>query len=528
MNIYLIGMGISLLVYILIGIIVSKKVKSVDDYYVAGRRAPVFLIAGSMIASYASTSLFMGDASQCYEGAFSSLIILSTMQTVGYILGAVFFGRYLRRSKVLTIPDFFGKRFASEKLHKLAAITAIITMCVYLIAVFQGIGTLTSVVAGIDYHYCIIISLVVVTFVTVMSGSRGVLITDTLMASVFTLALIFAAISISGNVGGWFTAIETLTQNPDTSLLFAWSGKSGTIYNSGFENVVWGFVYGIVWMSVCMVGPWQSSRYLMAKNEHTVVRSSFISAFGIFIIEFLVGSAAVMVNIVNPSLETSSHVLIWAAMNMMPKILGVILLTGVLAAGISSGTTFLSLVGASFANDILKVKGDKAIRTGKIIMVVVSLLVLVLVLFNPPQIFWITFFGGAIVASSWMPVAVGSILSKRLTKTGAFSGMLAGFIGCFAMKLYSNLCGVSLPFYLDPSVVGMVLNVIAMIIGSAFTQVKKDEVYARETLFVLPEEEKHIAEMKRTLTITKYSVLLGIAIVVILLVLWVIPYLKAC
>ncbi len=73
----------------------------------------------------------------------------------------------------------------------------------------------------------------------------------------------------------------------------------------------------------------------------------------------------------------------------------------------------------------------------------------------------------------------------------------------------------------------MVLNVIAMIIGSALTQVENDEVYAREKLFVLPEEEKDIVEIKRTLTITKYSVLLGIAMVVILLILWVISYLKA-
>ena len=87
------------------------------------------------------------------------------------------------------------------------------------------------------------------------------------------------------------------------------------------------------------------------------------------------------------------------------------------------------------------------------------------------------------------------------------------------MKLYSNLYGLSLPFYLDPSVIGMVLNVIAMIIGSALTQVENDEVYAREKLFVLPEEEKDIVEIKRTLTITKYSVLLGIAMVVILLIL---------
>lgn len=106
MNIYFIGMCIAMSLYIVVGFIISRKIKDANDFYVAGRRAPVLLIAGSMIASYTSTGMFMGDAAQCYEGALSPVIILAGMQTAGYMIGAVFFGRYLRRSRVLTIPEF--------------------------------------------------------------------------------------------------------------------------------------------------------------------------------------------------------------------------------------------------------------------------------------------------------------------------------------------------------------------------------------------------------------------------------------
>ena len=99
MNIYFIGMCISLAVYIVIGAIVSRKIKSVEDYYVAGRRAPMVLIAGSLIASYTSTGMFMGDASQSYMGNFTSILLFAGMQSAGYIIGSVFFGRYLRRSR---------------------------------------------------------------------------------------------------------------------------------------------------------------------------------------------------------------------------------------------------------------------------------------------------------------------------------------------------------------------------------------------------------------------------------------------
>ncbi len=526
MNVYFIGMCISMVVYIVIGMLVSRKVKDANDYYVAGRRAPVLLIAGSLIASYTSTGMFMGDAAQCYDGAFTSIIIFAGMQSAGYIIGGVFFGRYLRRSGAMTIPEFFGKRFQSRAMRNLAAITAIVMMAVYLLSVVQGIGTMMNAVTGVDYNLCIVIALVVFTIVTVISGSRGVLITDTLMATVFTGALLVATVVIANKLGGWFPTIESIASNADTSKFLSWGGEPGVLYNSGTENVIWGLNYGIVWMSVCAIGPWQSSRYMMAKDEHTIVKSAPFAAVGVFVLEFIVGLVAVMVNLANHGMEDSSRVMIWAAMNMLPTLLGVILLTGVLAAGISSATTFLSLIGASFANDVFSSKEKKSIKIGQAAMVLVSAVVLCVALLNPPSIFWIMFLGGAMAASAWMPVAFASIFSKRLTKTGAFCGMLFGFLGCFALKLYSSLAGVTLPVYLDPSIVGIACNIIAMIIGSALTQVSKEEVQERESLFVIPEIEKNPEEIKKTLTWAKVSIAVGVVVVVLMLVLWVIPYLN--
>ena len=94
MNIYFLGMCISMVIYVLIGVLVSRGVRDANDYYVAGRRAPVLLIAGSLIASYTSTGMFMGDAAQCYDGAFTSIILFAGMQSAGYIIGGVFFGRF--------------------------------------------------------------------------------------------------------------------------------------------------------------------------------------------------------------------------------------------------------------------------------------------------------------------------------------------------------------------------------------------------------------------------------------------------
>lgn len=524
MNIYFLGMCVSFAVYVIIGVIVSRRIRGVEDYYVAGRRAPVLLISGSLIASYTSTGMFMGDAAQFYGGTFTSMIILGSMQVGGYVIGSIFFGRYLRRSKVLTIPEFFGKRFCSNKMKLLATITAVITMTVYLLSIMQGVGTLINAVTGVNYNICIIIVLIVFTFITILSGSSGVLITDTIMAILFTSILVVATLIISHRTGGWFHSIITITNTPGLEEVFSWGGKKGVLYQTGIENVIWGIIYGIVWTSVCMVGPWQSSRYLMAKDEHVVIRSAFPTAIGIFLLEFLVGMSAIFVNLKYPNMEDSSHVMIWAAMNLMPKIIGVLLLTGVLAAGISSATTFLSLIGASVANDLVGKRHKNPIRVGQLVMLAASIIVLVISLRNPPSIFWIMFLGGAIVSSSWAPVAIGSILSKRLTKAGAFAGMLVGFVACFGLRLYQSLTGITLPVWMDPSLFGMECNIVAMIIVTRLTRVTKEETQARESMFIIPESEKDPARIAVTLKMAKYAILIGALIAAVLLIFWVWPY----
>lgn len=542
MNIYLIGMIIAMILFLAVSKIVSKKVQNAEDFYVAGRQAPVLLIAGSLIASYSSTGMFMGDAATCYDGAFVPIILFAGMQSAGYIFGAIFFGRYLRRSGSLTMPEFFDNRFDSPKLRTLSAITAVITMSVYLLSVVQGVGTLMEIVTNIDYKICIVLVMIVFTFISVTSGSRGVLITDTLMATIFTIATVLGVIFISQGAGGWYDTIESLASNADTATILSWAGRGGVLgasYKGGADNIAWGLVYGIVWMSVCMVGPWQASRYQMAKSEHVVVKSAYWAAIGVFALEFLSGIAAVMVVRVNPDL-VSSHALIWASMNLMPKALGVILLTGILSAGISSATTFQSLVGASVSNDIMlafrnkeeatelekKEMDNKAINLGRIAMLIVAVIVVVIALANPPAIFVVMYLGGAMMASSWMPVAVGSVFSKRLTKTGAFCGMLCGFVGTFALKLLSYFMGWNLPVYLDPSFVGILINIIAMILGSCLTKVSDSEKLEREKMFIMPESEKNPQDVKKTLAIARAGIMVGLIAFVGMLLLWIIPYMK--
>lgn len=527
MNVFIIGIGVTMVFYLLVGAVISRKVKTANDFYVAGRNAPSFLITGSLVASFIGVGLFMGDVGESYSGFFAPIMVAVGVLSVGYIVGSVFFGRYLRRSEVFTIPQYFGKRFDSPALMKLATVTGTIIMLVYSLSCVQGIGTLMTAVTGLKYEICIVMVVVVFSLITVFSGAKGVLITDTIMFAVFSVATIIGALFVAQEVGGWTNTVSEMATYEKIPDILAGSGNLDYFYPTAAENMIWACGYGIAWMAVLMVAPWQSSRYLMAKNEHTVVRSGIVASVSVFLIEFLMCMAGVFTQKMNPGMEAPSQALIWASMNVMPSILGIVVLSGVLASGLSSATTFLSLIGSNIINDVVKIKNEKRkLIYSRITLLIVAVIICLVCVYQPPQIFWITYLGATIVACSWLPVALASVWSKRVTKVGAFAGMLVGFVVSAAMKIYVSFEGILLPIYFDPFFVGIASGIIAMIIGSLMTKVTPKEKEERELLFKVPEEEKDPKEIKKTKIIIASSIPLGMLITVALLVLWVIPYLK--
>ena len=97
MSVYSVGVFISLIMFIVIGIAAGHRVKDINDYYVAGRNAPVILIAGSLVASFLSTGAFLGDTGEVYSGFFMGIMIVGVLQASGYVYGAHLFGKYIRR-----------------------------------------------------------------------------------------------------------------------------------------------------------------------------------------------------------------------------------------------------------------------------------------------------------------------------------------------------------------------------------------------------------------------------------------------
>jgi sodium/pantothenate symporter len=361
------------------------------------------------------------------------------------------------------------------------------------------------------------------------AGSRGVIITDTMMFLLFSFVCYAALALIVSGAGGWFATIDALAGFQEKPDIIAWHGfvGPGSAWRSPAEALAWAIILGLAWSVVVAVSPWQASRYLMARNEQTVIRAACGASLALLFMYPVLMLSGAAINLGKSDIEPADGAMIWAAQNLMPTPLGVLLMSGVMAAALSSATTFLSLVGFSASNDLVPsaiVDEQKRLRAGRACMLGIGLLVLLIALAIPPRIFWITYFAGTVFASSWGPVALMSVWSARITADAAFWGIIVGFVGNIFPKALDFLGIIDLPVWADPIIVGALLSTVAILFVSHRGKVTEAERRYRERLHEIPASELDAKELARTRRWAGILVAGGILLSGLMITFWALPY----
>lgn len=513
-------------IFVAVGSYAGRRVKTLEDYYVAGRRAPTFLIIGTLVASNMSTTVFMGEAGFTYAGQLGPYLLLPGLPVTGYVFGALFFGTYLRRSRATTVAAFFGERFASPEVQRIAGWTVIVGLGGYLLVVTQGAALLLSDLTGVSYTEGILIAWLSYSTFTLYAGSKGVVITDTLMFLLFTAASFFLVVHLVEGFGGISQTIQDLTRQDVKPNLTSWHGiiGDGTPWPTAMDFLIWFVLIELSWSLVYAVSPWQSSRHLMAKSEHVVLRASIYTVLVVIFLQIAIYGAGGFVNLANTGIENEETVLIWAAMNLVPSYLGAILVAGIVCAALSSASTFLSLVGFSVSKDLGIQNTAESLGRTRTAMALISLLVLGLSLFLPHNLFWITLFIGTVFASSWGPVGLMSIWSRSITARGARWGMLAGLLANIVPAALDYIGLIDLPSYMEPVLLGIVASVLFTRLGSRGDVVSEAERDYRTQLHQTPSVDIDRQATRITLLAPALLIVYGCVMPFLLLHFYVEPY----
>src|SRR5438128_563773 len=184
--------GVYFLVVFGIGFYFSRKERTSEQYFLAGRDVGWFFIGASLFVSNISTEHFIGLSG---SGASSGLAVghfewLACM--ILLILGWVFVPFYLR-SNVFTMPQFLERRFSRQCAVYLAGISIIAYIFTKISVQLYAASVVLERVAGWPLWKTAVVLVVATGVYTIAGGLAAVIYTDTVQ----TLILIAGALALT-------------------------------------------------------------------------------------------------------------------------------------------------------------------------------------------------------------------------------------------------------------------------------------------------------------------------------------------
>ncbi len=172
-----------------VGVYVSRRIRSEDDYLVAGRSLGPILATSSVFATWFGAETGVGAAGQVYEHGPAAV----SADPFGYglcllLMGALVAGPLWRRS-VVTLADLFRERY-SRTVERTVAIILIPGSLLGAAAQIRAFGTVVAASGGFTPETGMLIAIVVVLVYTSTGGMLADAWTDVLQGGVLVVSLV--------------------------------------------------------------------------------------------------------------------------------------------------------------------------------------------------------------------------------------------------------------------------------------------------------------------------------------------------
>ncbi|WP_075050593.1 cation acetate symporter [Ignicoccus islandicus] len=195
-----------------------KRVRSIQDFYAAGRSVPWILIAWALTSNYLSAASFLGVA-----GGISNFGLDRVWDPIGYFAGwvlvLVIAAEYIRKIGKFTVADVLNERYVgSKELRALAMISTVIISTFYMIPQMIGAGSLMSLLLDWPYHVAVVVVGAIVVLVVMMGGIRSTVYSQVFQALVLWFAMLAIFLGYLAFFGGPSAIIDKAYQVPPPAI----------------------------------------------------------------------------------------------------------------------------------------------------------------------------------------------------------------------------------------------------------------------------------------------------------------------
>jgi SSS family transporter len=390
-----------------------REQKTTSDYFLAGRKMPMWAVAVSIIATSLSAATFVGAPEQSYKG---DLTYLSTNigGLIAVVIVAWFFIPAFYRNNCTTVYELLEKRFGTGSKHATSAAFMVGRLFASGARIYIAAIPLSMILFGADieksqhYDLCMILSIVALmvvgTVYALFGGISGVIWTDVIQTVVLVVAVIAAivvlwhAIPLSGSeafnalrhptlgsagqAAGSFTTIEGPSKLRvfDSGFQTALSaGQRHLVYDWSSDFTLLTAVFGFGLLNLAAYGTDHDlvQRMLTCKNSIQGGRSVLWSiAVGVpLVLAFLIVGLLLFLfyhkyqlqyserlttrmlrspfelDEIRAHLADSKHVFVGFILKEMPQGLRALMLAGLFAAGVGSLTSAINAMAATLIKD---------------------------------------------------------------------------------------------------------------------------------------------------------------------------------
>ncbi len=423
--------GVYLLALIGVGALKAGKIKSQEDFSLAGRGLGTFVLVGTLLATWMGTGSIFGNAQKTYEIGVGAFIL-----PVAGVLGIMILWRLAGRIRSLeqvTIQDILERRFgvATRIIGMVALMLAYVIIVSYQYRAGAAVvGRLLPGLEGAEWFgiegsaWAVIAVAVFVIAYTALAGMFSVAYTDVVNGVVMVVGIFIALPILFFQVGGFSGISESL---PAAQL-------SMTSSYTPIKLVNWLMPAFLLILGDANV----YQRFFSARNATVARRSAAWLILGIGVMECAIIALALLGRTLVEqgqlaAPDNPAHIVVSIAFDALPPILGAMLMATVIAIVVSTADSFLLAPSTSFVRDVYKrflrpqASEANVVFLGRVVVVIFGFVALGLA-FTSDNFFEVALFAYTIYGASITPVMLAAFFWPRATRAGATWSMLTGVV----------------------------------------------------------------------------------------------------
>lgn len=434
---FIIGYLILVVAY---GLYITKKyVKSDADFTTAGRRLPMWVVAGTLIATWYGGGGITGTANLVYSRGLGAGAIFEYSSIVAIAL-LYFMAGKIRDAKAVTIPEVFKEKYGSiaSVTGSIAIILAYVAICSYQ---FNGAAYVINTVTGLPTETGMLLCAVVIIALSATGGLSSVAYTDYISALFICISMISAVPLLIANTGGSLSGY--LAQIPADKL-----GLGGT---KAFDTLG----YGLALIFMTLGDQNMFLRFGAAKDRNAARKSVISFIIGCIVLSTLtIFLASCAIGHLDVKPDTA---LIMVAAKRLPFIVGGCVLAASIAFMITTGDSYLLSAATNLTNDILQpyfmknATDRKKLITIRVLIVAMGVFSYILIK-SYDTILGVMMYAYTIYGAAISPALVAAMLWKKVTPAGGTASVLTGVAVTLIWELglkssFNNLdsCWVAIP-----------------------------------------------------------------------------------